>query len=217
MVLGAHAPGRVGHRRASIRWGSPSGGPHDAFEEMTSHVGSPSTSPYGVNMATIGGANAATPAASRRASRSSLQKGGAELPRWVRDELVRVTPKERRDAALQLLTCRRRRLLRGPLPCRHVETARDEDALPTHGDGARIARIECIPHRPVEDRPQRVAHLSAADRRHHPYARGDGLAPRPGPGRRRDQDMGALAGARRFPSDRGRGPRRVRIVPARPG
>jgi hypothetical protein len=33
-----------------------------------------------------------------------LQKGGAELPRWVREELVRVTPKERRDAALQLLT-----------------------------------------------------------------------------------------------------------------
>ncbi len=33
-----------------------------------------------------------------------LQKGGAELPRWVREELVRVTPKDRRDAALQLLT-----------------------------------------------------------------------------------------------------------------
>ena len=116
--------------------GVASGRPPRRVRGEASHAGSPSASPYGVNMATIGGASVATGATSRRASRSSLQKGGAELPRWVRDELVRVTPKERRDAALQLLTAAAVVLLRGPLPSRHVEAARGEDALPTHGDGA---------------------------------------------------------------------------------
>ncbi len=98
MVLGEQSPGRVGHCRAINVEGSPTtvGGP--------SHIESCLVN-YRSDQDKSKGRQRRSDAGPRsRQTRSVTSVPGGDLPKWVREEILRSTPKDRREPALAHLS-----------------------------------------------------------------------------------------------------------------